>query len=263
MHFHVMPVENSRAQQQFKPCCTPVVHTGFQKFISVGGILAKRFTDTKIWDKPWFRKLCPKLKETWRYLCDRCDHAGVWDIDLETLSHFVGEAVTFDEIKNNLSKQIIQLSETKILVKGFIEFQYNTTIENLNPANKVHFSIINILEKYGACKGLERALHGCKDKEPYKDNINISDAQNSGAILEASFNPEKKLIEESLKKVFKGHIPPSIRRSIPTILVEFKSAEHFNTFLESIWNNEKADPQKNASWMSYLTKCVLNEVGVR
>ena len=55
--------------------------------------MAKRFIDTKIWDKAWFRKLTPKNKLIWIYLLTRCDHAGIWDADWEAAEFFIGEWV--------------------------------------------------------------------------------------------------------------------------------------------------------------------------
>ena len=46
--------------------------------------MAKRFIDTKIWDKSWFRQLHPKLKLFYYYMISKCNHAGVWaDVDIE------------------------------------------------------------------------------------------------------------------------------------------------------------------------------------
>ncbi len=51
------------------------------------------------------------------------------------------------------------------MIKGFNEFQYGT----LNPANRVHASIIKRLEKVGPYKGLIRAVKGPKDKDKDKE----------------------------------------------------------------------------------------------
>jgi hypothetical protein len=48
--------------------------------------MAKRFIDTKIWDKSWFRKLDPKDKLIWIYILTKCDHAGIFDADWEAMA---------------------------------------------------------------------------------------------------------------------------------------------------------------------------------
>lgn len=131
--------------------------------------MAKRFTDTNIWDKAWFRKLPPRLKETWRYLCDKCDHAGIWEIDIEALVFNVGESVTMEEIQSYFGDRVKPLDDEKIFLPSFIPFQYKCDPENLNPENKVHKSVIRILEKYGVCKPLASPLKGVKDKDKDKD----------------------------------------------------------------------------------------------
>jgi hypothetical protein len=140
-----------------------------------GGLMAKRFTDTGIWDKGWFRKLSPKMKEAWRFLCDKCDHAGVWDVDMDTMSHFINEAVTIDDLKSFLGDRLKFVRADKIFIDGFIEFQYNCSVENLNLSNKVHFSVRKILEKHGVCKPLTSPLQGAKDKDKDKDKDKVKE----------------------------------------------------------------------------------------
>ena len=75
--------DNSIIPQQFKK----------STWQSPGGVMAKRFTDTGKWDKSWFRKLGSKLRDIRQYVLDRCDHAGLIEIDLETFEHFIGDMV--------------------------------------------------------------------------------------------------------------------------------------------------------------------------
>ena len=55
--------------------------------------MAKRFTDTDIWKKPWFRKSSPTQKCLFRYFVDNCDHAGILDIDYGLMSFMIGEEI--------------------------------------------------------------------------------------------------------------------------------------------------------------------------
>jgi len=137
--------------------------------------MSKRFTDTKIWDQAWFRKLSPRLKEAWRFLCDKCDHAGIWHIDIDAISFFVGEPVSLNEILDAFNVTVIGSKKDRLFIPGFIEFQYNCKASELNPENKVHKSVLSKLEKEGLCKDLARGSQAPKDKDKEKvkekDNV--------------------------------------------------------------------------------------------
>jgi hypothetical protein len=105
--------------------------------------MAKRFVDTSLFDKAWFRKLPPKIKCLWEYVRLKCDQVGVLDVDLDLVSFQVGEEITIDDFYF-LKDHIVFLSETKILVKDFIHFQYGTLSENCNP----HKPIIALAKKH-------------------------------------------------------------------------------------------------------------------
>jgi hypothetical protein len=86
--------------------------------------VAKRFTDTGKWRKEWFRTLPPKMKCAWFFLCDECDHAGIWEISWDNVKHFVGEPVSWDECVRYFGDRLRLLPDGKLFVSGFIEFQY-------------------------------------------------------------------------------------------------------------------------------------------
>ena len=122
--------------------------------------MAKRFTDTEKWRKPWYRKLGSKWRDVWQFLVDNCDHAGFWKIDCDTLSYFVGSKINLLDIQKNF-KGKIEIFGDEIFISKFIEFQYG----NLNPKNRVHKSILDRVEKckklspcQGASKGLASPL---------------------------------------------------------------------------------------------------------
>jgi hypothetical protein len=127
--------------------------------------MAKRFTDTNKWNKRSFDDLSMKMKLVWVYLCDNCDHAGIWDANFRIMSVHIGEPVTPADITLAFGEKIVWLSETKVFIPSFIEFQYGTLCRE----NRAHLSVINRLEKEGACKPLISPLQGDKDKEKDKD----------------------------------------------------------------------------------------------
>lgn len=131
--------------------------------------MAKRFTDTNKWLKESFGQLSLKMKLVWVYLCDNCDHAGIWDANFKLLTFHLGEETTREEITAAFGDKVCWLGMTKLFIPAFVEFQYSCSLKDLNPENKVHFSVINSLKKYGAIKGLARPMQGAKDKDKNKD----------------------------------------------------------------------------------------------
>jgi hypothetical protein len=128
--------------------------------------MAKRLTDTEKWRKPWFRNLKPKHKCFWQYLIDNCNHAGVWEVDFNLASYFIGTKLEENELREVFKKQYVELDNGKRwFIRDFVEFQYGC----LNPNNNLHKSVINTLEKSGVDEGLVCPTGGAIDKEEDKD----------------------------------------------------------------------------------------------
>lgn len=125
--------------------------------------MAKRFTDTNKWNKPEFSEYTWKQKLIWIYLCDSCDHAGIWDINLKLISFHIGENVSLKEITDLFGTKITMLGN-KISINGFVEFQYG----ELNEKNQVHRSVLKRLETLGI-QPLPSPCPAPKDKDKEKD----------------------------------------------------------------------------------------------
>ena len=106
--------------------------------------MAKRMTDTDIWDKEWFMDLSLKHKHIVRYLFDKCDLAGVYKPNYKLMSLQIGEPCSFEDI-NSLPKKQFKFFKDKVIVLDFIEFQ-NGTLGNKSP---VHLKILSMLKAYG------------------------------------------------------------------------------------------------------------------
>ncbi len=136
--------------------------------------MAKRFTDTNKYKKPFIRGLQGAYKVLWDYVYHDCDHAGIWIVDFEIAQIYVGKDLPVnnqDALKyfNNGQIRVIEICEsTKWFLPDFIEFQYG----KLNEDNRAHKSVIDILSKYSLLsnKGLVRSLQGRKDKDKDKDS---------------------------------------------------------------------------------------------
>jgi hypothetical protein len=123
--------------------------------------VAKRFIDTKIWDKAWFRKLSTKNKLVWIYLLGKCDHAGIWDADWELAEFIIGETVTYEELPDIIKDKMQYIEgEDQYFIPSFIDFQYGELKEHSKP----HMSVIKRLVEKKLYKGSQRVTVTLKDK---------------------------------------------------------------------------------------------------
>jgi hypothetical protein len=116
------------------------------EFYAVGHFYAimKRFSETTKWRDSWFRRLTTAQKCLWIYLCDICDHAGVFEFDAELFTFETGAKITQKDI-DALDGRVVRLSGEKWIIPKFINFQYG----KLSPDCKPHKSVFSALEKHG------------------------------------------------------------------------------------------------------------------
>lgn len=203
--------------------------------------MSKRFTDTNKWDQAWFRKLKPKMKCAWAYLVDRCDHAGVLEVDLETMSFMVGEAISLEEIHVAFSNQIEFLSDEKLIIRAFIEFQYG----ELNPENRVHKSVLSRLEKVGPNKALTSPLKRAKDKDKDKDK-------------DLDKEKDKESIGKKIEKIYSDLYPlkKGKTKGVEKLSKEIKTDEDLENLKLAIANYSKTinDPKYIKHFSTFATE---------
>jgi hypothetical protein len=133
--------------------------------------MAKRFTDTEKWKKPFIRGLQGAYKLLWLYICDDCDHAGIWQVDIEVAAIRIGEKIDLKEAIKSFDEKIIIIDKgNKWFIPSFLEFQYPS---GLNSDNRAHNSVIILLEKYNLRisnnKPLISPSEGSMDMDMVKD----------------------------------------------------------------------------------------------
>lgn len=140
--------------------------------------MAQRFVDTDKYKNLFIRKLPAPYKLLWDYINLDCDHAGIWIVDFEVAQLYLGADAPIDreealEVFNKIESRIIEIDNKKRwYITSFIEDQYG----ELNPNNRVHASVLNILGKYNLIKAkrtkpLNSPIYGAKDKEKDKDKF--------------------------------------------------------------------------------------------
>lgn len=147
--------------------------------------MAKRFTDTDKWERPWMRGLSLPHKLLWCYILDRCDIAGVWYVDFDLASFFIGEKYDRKEAEKAFGKQI-EINGDRWLIKDFISFQYG----NLNAANKVYRNVEAKLMafKEGASMPHIYPLKGSKDTDKDTDKDKDYKGAKNGKVLPTAEN---------------------------------------------------------------------------
>ena len=102
-----------------------------------------RFTDEKKGSDKWFRSLKPCHKIVWIYICDNCDIAGFYEVDIESIAFHtrLTEAESKGAIEG-LSRGYLG-ADGHIWIKKFLKHQNNHL---LNPSNNCHKGIIKRIQ---------------------------------------------------------------------------------------------------------------------
>jgi len=108
--------------------------------------MAKRLYDSMKFDDPWYRKLSPVHKCFWEFLLCKCDHAGIWKVDLESASWNIGQQVSAEDLAAFNGRITVLNGGVEWFIPKFIMFQQKiSNLNELNPTNKCHQSIIKLL----------------------------------------------------------------------------------------------------------------------
>jgi len=133
--------------------------------------MAKRFTETLKWDDRWFRSLRPEYKLAWIYLLDKCDAAGVLEIDEDLANFQIGVTVDWADFCEACDGRITSLAGGKWWVAKFCEFQYGKISESC----RAHNPVFTLLRKHGI---LELQLGEKKKPKKPKETTEEASARN-------------------------------------------------------------------------------------
>lgn len=101
--------------------------------------------DTSTFSSPYMRALQGPYKVLWLYMKLTCDHAGIWDVELDIASVRCGFDYEEHECLKAFGDAVVPVrGGGKWFIPSFVLEQYGP---ELNPANKLHNSVINLLEK--------------------------------------------------------------------------------------------------------------------
>lgn len=108
-------------------------------------MMAKRFVSTELFEDSFFMELSPELKLFWIYLITKCNHAGIWQVNKKLAEFHIGAKLDWERMKEVFKDKII-MRDNVWYIPNFIYYQYGSS---LNPSNKVHNSVIRLLDEEG------------------------------------------------------------------------------------------------------------------
>lgn len=211
--------------------------------------MAKRFIDTDLFKKPFMRSLEAPYKALWVYLLCECDHAGVWTVELDVAQLRMG-------MKLDPEKALVKMGGAAIAIDGgskwflpdFVAFQYGT----LNPANRVHESVLAILSKYGIDhedlsknKPLISPLQGAKDKDKDKDKDTSEKRERANELKVLFCNSELSDIEK-------------VRAALPEIHAELVDLQHYSDIIRN-WSDTKGEKRTNRGWLATFRQWIKRD----
>lgn len=134
--------------------------------------MAKRFTDTEKYKDPWFRGLSPRLKALFYFMCDDCNHAGIWKENFDMFEFFFKIKITHEDMVE-FGEKVRRINSDTYFITSFVKFQYGL----LNDANKAHVGVLKSLNYnniqtspfLAPLKPLPSPCQGAQDKEQEQD----------------------------------------------------------------------------------------------
>jgi hypothetical protein len=111
----------------------------------------KRFLDTDIWKKKWFRLLEPAEKTAWFYIVSMCDNVGVWDADTDAADFHIGSEINWDTFPEKVHENVEIMANGKWYLCDFCFFQHSDLVQNPGGGtkNRAIESYVRELKRHG------------------------------------------------------------------------------------------------------------------
>jgi len=129
--------------------------------------MAKRFSETKIWEDEWYQSLPTKWKIVWKYLCDKCDEAGIWKPNFKLADFQINEKIKWDEATRwlNNGKIRVVITEKAWVLKDFVPFQYGEAV--YTSQHGFHKKIRSMLSRYP----IDTLCNRVQEEEEVKEEV--------------------------------------------------------------------------------------------
>lgn len=147
-----------------------------------------RFCATEIWGKAWYCALTPSYKLFFKYLCDNCNNAGIWDVNWPMVKFHIWEEKPLNPSIFGLREEdekprVIPLSESKWFIRTFVLYQQKIkSLSDLNPDNGAHKQIISILIKENILDANLSEIYKMPHLQPHQRGLGIGIGLDKGIV---------------------------------------------------------------------------------
>ncbi len=201
--------------------------------------MAKRFTDTDKWKRPWFRSLTAKNKLIWLYLLDECSHSGVWLGDFELMSFQVGFRVTENDLLQDFIGKVVKFGSDKYFVPSFYEFQYATAKDGFRAKQ----TALEALKKAGLADESGKIIDWVIHAVEFGDSVDTPPTVQPQSLDCLSISSSKSISSISTKERFDletvyQEYPLKVGKSdgLKRLRSEIKTRDDFEAFRQSVRN---------------------------
>ncbi len=223
--------------------------------------MAKRFTDTAKWKRPWFQALSRDAKLVWIFLCDDCDHAGIWLADFVLMSLRLGMKVDEEKLAELVGDKLVKIDQDKYFIPSFFEFQYADAKDGFKAKQSALKTLKhwNLLDESDSLKDFSNSYLRVCELSPDCHIIStskIKSTSNTGIVKGPPDEAYEAVYQKYPKKVGKSDGLKKLKKLCPTAesLAEFEAAmllymaecERTDTFLKQF------DTLVNWTWRDCL-----------
>lgn len=222
--------------------------------------MAKRLTDTSKWKRPWFQSLSRDAKLVWLFLCDDCDHAGIWIADFELMSLRLGIHLNEAKLAQMIGSKLVKLSADRYFIPSFFEFQYQYAKDGFKAKQSALKALRywNLLDDQDCLVDLTDSYLSVNQQSVDCLSISISKSiSNTGGVGEKNVLPQEayeSVYQKYPKKVGKSDGLAKLKKICPSqeTLAQFELAmlayvadckkndvflKQFDTFVNSSWKD--------------------------
>jgi len=173
--------------------------------------VAKRFIDSELFRKEWFRKLSPKLKCAWIFMILESEESGEFHVDLESLNFHVGQKIDLNELIESITKsdpkRILTLEENKLWISKLISFQYKNLSFACSAHKPIIFKLKKLLTEYPSLslnealpKGYQSLKEMEEEEEKEKEKVKVKE-MGRGKRIGTGEDKEKKAARKAFENL--------------------------------------------------------------